>query len=80
MSYFCFVFKGLLDNPLAVDLELRLLLDFDFTLFGPLSLLFLTNLQACSLEKQSQIPSHAIIMKSKSAFIGIFLMSGNELT
>jgi len=48
--------------------------------FGPFSLLFLTNLTACSLEKQSQIPSQATIKKSCSGFNTTFLTSGNEVT
>jgi hypothetical protein len=48
--------------------------------FGPFSLLFRTYLTACSFEKQSQMPSHATIIKSMSFFIYIFLMSGKEVT
>jgi hypothetical protein len=48
--------------------------------FGPLARLFLTNLTAYSLVKQSQIPSQATIMKSMSALIVTSLTSGNEVT
>ena len=48
--------------------------------FGPLSRLCLTNLTACSLEKQSHIPSQAFIIKSNSGFIWTFFTSGNDVT
>ena len=47
---------------------------------GPFSRLCLINLIACSLVKQSHIPSHATIMKSCSYFIGTFLISGYDET
>ena len=80
-SFILLDLRGLLERPLAVDLELMvdyLLLDFDT--LGPFSRLFLTNLAACSFVKQSQMPSHAIIMKSMSFFIGTFVTSGKLLT
>ena len=48
--------------------------------FGPFSLLFFTNFTACSLVKQSQIPSQATIKKSCSDFSATFFTSGNEVT
>lgn len=47
---------------------------------GPFSLLFLTYFTACSLVKQSHIPSQATIMKSCSGLMVTFLMSGEEVT
>ena len=47
---------------------------------GPFSLLVRTNLAAYSFVKQSQIPSHATIMKSCSGFNATFLISGKEVT
>lgn len=51
-----------------------------FPFFGPFSLLDLANFAACSLVKQSQMPSHAIMMKSCSGLIGTFFTSGNDET
>lgn len=51
-----------------------------FPFFGPFSLLDLANFAAYSLVKQSQIPSHATIMKSCSGLIGTFFTSGNDDT
>jgi len=51
-----------------------------FPFFGPFSLLDLANFAACSLLKQSQMPSHAIMMKSCSGLIGTFFTSGNDET
>ena len=52
----------------------------DIPPFGPFSRLCRMNFTACSLVKQSHIPSHATIMKSCSYFIGTFLMSGYDDT
>ena len=51
-----------------------------FPFLGPFSLLDLANFAACSLVKQSQMPSHAIMMKSCSGLIGTFFTSGNDET
>lgn len=48
--------------------------------FGPFSRFERTNLAAYSLVKQSQIPSHAQIMKSWSDLMATFLISGYEET
>lgn len=86
-DYFCKV--GTPDDAVEFDFVLEL----DITLFyllnlsevyfpflGPFSLLDLANFAAYSLVKQSQMPSHAIMMKSCSGLIGTFFTSGNDDT
>ena len=51
-----------------------------FPFLGPFSLLDLANFAACSLVKQSQMPSHAIMMKSCSGLIATFFTSGKDDT
>lgn len=85
-DYFCNVVAP--DDTDEVDLVLEpvtlfYLLDLSkiyFPFFGPFSLLDLQNFAACSFVKQSQMPSHATMMKSCSGLIGTFFTSGNDET
>lgn len=54
--------------------------EFSVPFLGPRSRFYLVSLMACSLVKQSQIPSHAQIMKSWSGLSATFLTSGNDDT
>ena len=77
-----------LDDPYTLFTEVYLPIpnpvflaaDANVPFLGPFSLLVRTNLAAYSLVKQSQIPSHATIMKSWSGFNATFLISGKEVT
>ena len=71
-DFYFYVLRGLL---------VPFFIDFDYLgAFGPFSRRVRTNLAAYSFVKQSQIPSHATIMKSCSGLMTTLVISGYDVT